>query len=116
MGRTMGARWFAGMASTPVSGTTPHATPQVTPQALVILAAAERPCCGDLQKAAGLIDREHFRTAYLEPLLAARWLDMTISGQAPQPETEVSNDRRQPVDPGKPGAGVNRGGGRNDPG
>jgi ATP-dependent DNA helicase RecG len=31
-----------------------------------------------LQNAAGLKDREHFRTAYLEPLLDAGLLEMTI--------------------------------------
>ena len=32
----------------------------------------------DLQAATGLTDRVHFRKAYLEPLLAAGWLEMTI--------------------------------------
>jgi ATP-dependent DNA helicase RecG len=32
----------------------------------------------ELQKAAGIKDREHFRKGYLEPLLAAGWLEMTI--------------------------------------
>jgi len=29
-------------------------------------------------EAAGLRDREHFRSAYLEPLLDAGWIEMTI--------------------------------------
>ena len=46
---------------------------------LAILAAAEKPCTrSELQQAAGLKDREHFRQAYLEPLLATGWLEMTI--------------------------------------
>ncbi|MEX0713214.1 MAG: hypothetical protein WD278_12740 [Pirellulales bacterium] len=46
---------------------------------LAILAAAEKPCTRtDLQRAARLKDREHFRLAYLEPLLGAGWLEMTI--------------------------------------
>lgn len=53
--------------------------PQVTPQVLAILAAAERPHSrSELQEVAGLKDREYFRIAYLEPLLASRWIKMTI--------------------------------------
>lgn len=53
-------------------------TPQVTPQVLAVFAAASDPRSrGELQEAAGLKDREHFRTAYLEPLLAAGWVEMT---------------------------------------
>ncbi len=54
-------------------------TPQVTPQVVAILMAAESPRSrSELQETAGLKDREHFRRAYLEPLLAADWLEMTI--------------------------------------
>jgi len=46
---------------------------------VAILTAARHPrSCSQLQESAGLKDREHFRMAYLEPLLAARWLEMTI--------------------------------------
>jgi len=54
-------------------------TPQITPQVVAILQAAEHPSSrSQLQDVAGLKDREHFRTAYLEPLLAAGWIAMTI--------------------------------------
>lgn len=64
-------------------GPTPQATlqvaPQVTLQVLAILEAAKTASSrSELQKAAGLKDCEHFRLAYLEPLLAAGWLAMTI--------------------------------------
>jgi ATP-dependent DNA helicase RecG len=32
----------------------------------------------ELQRASGIKDREHFRKRYLEPLLTAGWLEMTI--------------------------------------
>jgi ATP-dependent DNA helicase RecG len=61
---------------------TPHETPQVTPQVAAILEAAQNPRVrGELQTAAGLADREHFRTAYLAPLVRAGWLEMTIPGR-----------------------------------
>ena len=55
-------------------------TPQVTPQVVVVLqSAATAPRTrAELQHAAGLKDREHFRTTYLEPLLGAGLLEMTI--------------------------------------
>ena len=54
-------------------------TPQVTPQVVAILKAAGGfRSRGELQDAAGLKDREHFRRAYLEPLLAAGWIEMAI--------------------------------------
>jgi hypothetical protein len=54
-------------------------TPQVTPQVVAIMKAAESfRSRSELQDAAGLKDREHFRGAYLEPLLAAGWIEMGI--------------------------------------
>lgn len=58
---------------------TPQVTPHVTPQVIAILQAAGSPRSrGELQEIAGLRDREHFRKFYLEPLVAAGWLEMTI--------------------------------------
>lgn len=58
----------------------PHVTPQVTPQVAAVLQtiAQEAKSREQLQNAAGIKDREHFRKAYLEPLLAVGWLEMTI--------------------------------------
>ena len=54
-------------------------TPQVTPQVIAVLEAAQTARTRrELQRAVGLRDREHFRKTYLEPLLAAGWLEMTI--------------------------------------
>ncbi len=62
-----------------IIGPTPQVAPQVTPQVLAILAAADNPCSrSELQEITSLKDREHFRTAYLEPLLEAGWIEMTI--------------------------------------
>jgi ATP-dependent DNA helicase RecG len=59
---------------------TPQVTPEVTPQvAAVLQAVAQTPKSrGELQKATGIKDQKHFRKGYLEPLLAAGWLEMTI--------------------------------------
>jgi hypothetical protein len=60
-------------------GSTPQVTRQVTPQVRAVLVrAASASTRDDLQKAAGIGDREHFRTRYMLPLLAAGWLAMTI--------------------------------------
>lgn len=54
-------------------------TPQVTPQVIAVLGGASEPASrDDLQRAAGITDRKHFRTRYIEPLLAAGWLEMTV--------------------------------------
>ena len=54
-------------------------TLQVTPQVIAVLEAAQTARNReDLQRVVGLRDREHFRKAYLEPLLSAGWLEMTI--------------------------------------
>jgi ATP-dependent DNA helicase RecG len=44
----------------------------------VLVRAADASTRDDLQRAAGIVDREHFRTRYMLPLLAAGWLAMTI--------------------------------------
>ena len=54
----------------------PHVTPQVT---TVLEAASEGVRSREeLQTAAGIKDREHFRKAYLEPLLNAGWMERTV--------------------------------------
>jgi ATP-dependent DNA helicase RecG len=58
---------------------TPQVEPQVAPQAVAVLRAAVSPRTrAELQDAAGLKDRKHFRTAYLDPLVEAGLLSMTI--------------------------------------
>ena len=58
---------------------TTQVTPQVTTQVLGVLAAAQTAKTrAELQEAAGLANRKHFRKAYLEPLLKAGWIEMTI--------------------------------------
>jgi ATP-dependent DNA helicase RecG len=59
---------------------TTQVTVQVTPQvAAVLRAALDAPRSRqELQNAAGMRNREHFRKAYLEPLLASGWLERTI--------------------------------------
>jgi ATP-dependent DNA helicase RecG len=54
-------------------------TDQVTKQVAIMLKAANEPrTLRELQNMAGLKHRPHFIKAYLEPLLAAGWLEMTI--------------------------------------
>jgi ATP-dependent DNA helicase RecG len=55
-------------------------TAQFTPQVIRVLkSGAQGPKTrGELQEAARIMDREHFRTAYIEPLLTAGWLERTI--------------------------------------
>lgn len=58
---------------------TPQVTGQVTAQVARVLEAARIPRTREeLQQAAGISHREHFRTAYLLPLLSAGWLERTI--------------------------------------
>jgi ATP-dependent DNA helicase RecG len=58
---------------------TPHVTPQVTLQVIALREAAGDPHTREeLQEVLGLKDQMHFQKAYLEPLLAAGWLEMTI--------------------------------------
>lgn len=58
----------------------PRKYPTSTPQVAAVLQTVvqEAKSREELQKAAGIKDREHFRKAYLEPLLAAGWVEMTI--------------------------------------
>ena len=55
-------------------------TPQVTTQVEKVLTATahEARSREELQAATGMIDREHFRKAYIEPLVTAGWLERTI--------------------------------------
>jgi predicted HTH transcriptional regulator len=63
-----------------------HVTPQVTPHVVAILKAAGTGASREaLQEAIGLRDREHFRKAYLEPLLAAEWIERTIPDKPTSP-------------------------------
>ena len=58
---------------------TPQVAPQVTPQVAAVLRGALSPASReDLLALAGLKDRVHFLRAYLQPLLDAGWLEMTI--------------------------------------
>ena len=58
---------------------TAQVTGQVTAQVASILEAAKTPRTREeLQDAAGISHREHFRIAYLLPLLSAGWLERTI--------------------------------------
>jgi len=55
-------------------------TPQVTPQVAAILQAVSNgsKSRGELQQAAGIKDREHFRKAYIKPLLEEGVIEPTI--------------------------------------
>ena len=54
--------------------------PQVAPQVVAALSAAcaEAKTREELQEAIGIKDREHFRKAYLDPMLVRGWLERTI--------------------------------------
>lgn len=57
----------------------PQVTAQVTEQVAKVLKAARTSRIREeLQAAAGIAHREHFRLSYLKPLLAAGWLGTTI--------------------------------------
>ena len=57
-------------------------TAQVTAQVIKTLEAASETAAREtLQAAVGMKHREHFRKAYLEPLLTAGWLERTIPGK-----------------------------------
>jgi ATP-dependent DNA helicase RecG len=55
-------------------------TPQVNPQVARLLEAAHSQPLSrrEMQEILGLGDREHFRKAHLDPLIAAGWLRRTI--------------------------------------
>ena len=58
---------------------TPQVAPQVTPQVAAVLKQARYTASRDeLLASAGLKDRVHFLRAYLQPLLEAGWLELTI--------------------------------------
>jgi ATP-dependent DNA helicase RecG len=74
---------------------TPQVALQVTPQVAAILKAAREPRSREeLQGATGLKDRGHFRMAYLEPLLSAGWLEMTIPDK---PNSRLQRYRTTPA-------------------
>ncbi len=65
---------------------TPQATPQVAQQVAKALAVATEPVAREtLQEAMAMKDREHFRQTYLEPLIAAGWLERTIPDKPTSP-------------------------------
>jgi ATP-dependent DNA helicase RecG len=54
-------------------------TPQVTPQVTRLIAALKNPMArSELQRALGLLDREHFRKDYLVPALEAGFVEMSL--------------------------------------
>ena len=58
---------------------TPQVTGQVTGQVAKLLLALDREMSrGELQDALGLVHREHFTEAYLQPAIAAGLIEMTI--------------------------------------
>ena len=78
-----------------VQKVTPQVTEQVTEQAAeqvteqvaaVLQAACEPLSLKELQGAVGLKHRPHFIKSYLEPLLAAKWLEMTIPDKPRSPK------------------------------
>jgi predicted HTH transcriptional regulator len=75
---------------------TAQATAQVTAQATKLLEAANTEAGqtrDQLQAAVAITHREHFRKAYLEPLVAAGWLERTI------PEKPTSPNQRYRLTP-----------------
>jgi predicted HTH transcriptional regulator len=67
---------------------TAQATAQAAAQAAKVLSAADTETGqtrDELQAAANIAHREHFRKAYLEPLVAAGWLERTIPDKPTSP-------------------------------
>jgi hypothetical protein len=65
----------------------PQVGGQVTEQVAIMLQAACEPrSLKELQSAVGLKHRPHFINAYLEPLLATKWLEMTIPDKPRSPK------------------------------
>ena len=63
----------------PIPEATGQATTQVAEQVTKLLRAAVEPVPREqLQEAIGLQNREHFRQAYLEPLVTGGWLVWTV--------------------------------------
>ena len=75
----------------PTPQATPQVTPQATPQVVAVLTAALTPKeRQELQDAVGLKDREHFRKTYLEPLVAAGWLEMSLPDKPTSPRQKYT--------------------------
>jgi ATP-dependent DNA helicase RecG len=70
----------SGIGSAPGAPHAPRKYPASTPQVQAILRAASRSATSreELQAAAGIADREHFRKTYLRDLIAAGLLELTI--------------------------------------
>lgn len=68
------------MMANMLGSSTAQVTAQVAAQVILILdaVAAGEKCRAELQQAAGISHREHFRKAYMEPLLAVEWIERTI--------------------------------------
>jgi ATP-dependent DNA helicase RecG len=72
---------FRAQVGTTAGESAPQVTPQVTPQVAAVLAALVKgpPLSrGVLQRVAGIRDREHFRSHYIEPLLERGLVQRTI--------------------------------------
>ena len=71
---------FIQKLSRPNPAVTPQVTPQVTAQVEKVLGATanEARSRAELQTATGMVDREHFRKTYVEPLVTAGWLERAI--------------------------------------
>ncbi len=93
VGVTTAVDWQAAPHETPQ--VTPHEAPQVTPQVGRVLRAARKPASREaLQRAAGIKDREHFRGAYLRPLIAAGLIQMTVPDK---PQSRLQRYRLTPA-------------------
>lgn len=76
---------------------TAQATAQAATHVATVLSAADKPlgeARDDLQTAAGISHREHFRKTYLEPLLAAGWLERTIPDKPTSPRQRYRSTER----------------------
>lgn len=83
---------FRPLSSTPPKH--PPSTPQVTPRVVALLAEAREPASREaLMAAAGLADRKHFRTGYLEPLVAAGWIELTVPDKLHSPHQRYRTTR-----------------------
>ncbi len=70
----------------PATQVTTQVAMQVAMQVAKVLQAGVQPAPREqLQEATGLQNREHFRQAYLEPLIAAEWLERTIPDKPTSP-------------------------------
>jgi predicted HTH transcriptional regulator len=79
---------------------TPEVAPEVTPEVLRLLGALEGEMPRlELQEKLGLKDPDHFREAYLNPALKARWIEWTLPESPRSPKqkyrlTEVGKNVR----------------------